>query len=112
MTCEEMNVFRFAVAVAAVCMEDDRPLPSAMTQERACEYISGILKMALSHTGIKYRVRPMKYPASSKIPIIISLEGLGDLLFWFYPRLDACSVAAELEGTLHDTVQRAVRLPA
>lgn len=107
-----MNVFRFAVAVAAVCMEDERPLATAMTRERACEYISGILNMALAHTGIVFHVQPMRYPKCSKIPIIISLEGLGDLLFWFYPHADACTIAEELEGTLHDAVQSAVRVPA
>lgn len=112
MSCEELNVFRFAVTVAAVCMEDDRPPASDMTRELACEYIRGILDIALAHTGIEFRVQPMEYPVSSKIPVIISLEGLGDLLFWFHPYLDACSVASELEGTLHDAVQRAVRVPA
>ena len=48
MSCEELNVFRFAVTVAAVCMEDDRPPASNMTRELACEYIRGILDIALA----------------------------------------------------------------
>ena len=112
MNYEEMNVFRFIVAVAAACMEDVRPRASAMTRERACDYISGILDIALSRFGIGYHVQPMKYPECSKIPIIISLDGLGDRLFWFHPNSDTGTLAAELEGALHDAVQHAVLIPA
>ena len=56
MNYEEMNVFRFIVAVATACMEDEKPRASAVTRERACDYISGILDIALSRFGIGYHV--------------------------------------------------------
>ena len=112
MSYEEMNVFRFIVAVATACMEDERPPASTVTPERACRYIRGILDTALSRFGITYEVRPMAYPACSKIPVIISLNGIGERLFWFYPASDHTEIAQDLEGALHDAIQCAAPVPA
>ena len=112
MTYEELHVFKFIVAVATACMEDERPPAFATTPELACRYIRGILDLALSRFGLAYDVRPMAYPVCSKIPIIISLDGIGDRLFWFYPASDNAAIAKELEGALHDAVQCAAPVPA
>ena len=111
-TYEEMNVFRFIIAVATACMEDERPRADAFTCERACSYVGGILDIALSRFGIDFSVRPMKYPVCCKIPIIITLDGLGERLFWFHPSSDTGALAAELEGVLHDAVQQTILIPA
>ena len=112
MTSEEINLFRFAIAVAAVCMEDERPPAAEMTQERACEYISGILEMALAHTGVTFKAYPMQYPKCSKIPIIISFDRIGKKLFWFYPDSDISSIAEDLLSVVQDPLQCAMRVTA
>lgn len=112
MTGEELNVFGIAVAVAAACLEDEKPDAADMTNEDACEYVGHILSLALANTGIGSRVRPLAYPACSKMPLIISLTGLGERLIWFYPDSDPALLASDLNGALCDLIQCASGVPA
>ena len=107
MNNEEMNVFKFIVAVAVASTEYERPRLGDITGESACRYLREVLGMVFANTGIDYRVQAMPYPPSCKIPMIITLSGAGDCLFWFHPSASAGTVAAELEGALHDIVQNA-----
>ena len=70
---------RFAVAVALACY--DLPTDRAMTSEEA------VIDMALGPDASNVQVEPMEnYPASSKMPLIISMAGVQQHLFWFYPQ--------------------------
>ena len=67
---------RFAVAVALACY--DLPTDRAMTSEEAAQ---------LGPDASNVQVEPMEnYPASSKMPLIISMAGVQQHLFWFYPQ--------------------------
>ena len=106
------SVFRIIIGVAVACMEESRPKLGEATPELVCEYVAGVLETVFSGTGIGVHVRPLVYPASCKFPVIITLDGLGDLLYWYYPGTDASSVADELAGVLRDVAERAERIPA
>ncbi len=106
------SVFRIIIGVAVACMEECRPKAGNATPELVCEYVADVLETVFSGTGIGVHVRPLAYPASSKIPVIIGLDGLGEMLYWYYPGSDAGSVAEELEGVLCEVAERAERVPA
>ena len=106
------SVFRIIIGVAVACMEECRPKTGEATPELVCEYVAGVLETVFSGTGVGVHVRPLAYPSSCKIPVIISLDGLGERLFWYHPGSDAGSVAVELDGALCDVAERAERVPA
>ena len=108
----ENSVFRIIIGVAVACMEDGRPKLEDATPELVCDYVAEVLETAFSGSGIGVHVRPLVYPSSCKFPVIITVEGYGDLLYWYYPGTDAGSVADELAGVLRDVAERAERIPA
>jgi hypothetical protein len=63
-----------AVGVAIACMEDFRPKGN-VTPTAAAQYIREVLELALCNSGIEIAVQPIAYPASSKIPLNITLMG-------------------------------------
>lgn len=74
---------RFAVAVALACY--DLPTDRAMTSEEAAQLVKWVIDMALGPDASNVQVEPMEnYPASSKMPLIISMAGVQQHLFWFY----------------------------
>ena len=76
---------RFAVAVALACY--DLPTDRAMTSEEAAQLVKWVIDMALGPDASNVQVEPMEnYPASSKMPLIISMAGVQQHLFWFYPQ--------------------------
>ena len=76
---------RFAVAVALACY--DLPTDRAMTSEEASQLVKWVIDMALGPDASNVQVEPMEnYPASSKMPLIISMAGVQQHLFWFYPQ--------------------------
>lgn len=75
---------RFAVAVALACY--DLPTDRAMTSEEAAQLVKWVIDMALGPDASNVQVEPMEnYPASSKMPLIISMAGAAASL-WFYPQ--------------------------
>lgn len=76
---------RFAVAVALACY--DLPADRAITSEEAAQLVKWVIDMALGPDASNVQVEPMEnYPASSKMPLIISKAGVQQHLFWFYPQ--------------------------
>lgn len=76
---------RFAVAVALACY--DLPTDRAMTSEETAQLVKWVIDMALGPDASNVQVEPMEnYPASSKMPLIISMAGVQQHLFWFYPQ--------------------------
>ena len=63
------------------------PTDRAMTSEEAAQLVKWVIDMALGPDASNVQVEPMEnYPASSKMPLIISMAGVQQHLFWFYPQ--------------------------
>lgn len=85
MRFDRESFIRFAVAVALACY--DLPTDRAMTSEEAVQLVKWVIDMALGPDASNVQVEPMEnYPASSKMPLIISMAGVQQHLFWFYPQ--------------------------
>lgn len=85
MRIDRESFIRFAVAVALACY--DLPADRAMTSEEAAQLVKWVIDMALGPNASNVQVEPMEnYPASSKMPLIISMAGVQQHLFWFYPQ--------------------------
>ena len=85
MRIDRESFIRFAVAVARACY--DLPADRAMTSEEAAQLVKWVIDMALGPDASNVQVEPMEnYPASSKMPLIISVAGVQQHLFWFYPQ--------------------------
>lgn len=83
MRIDRESFIRFAVAVALACY--DLPADRAMTSEEAAQLVKWVIDMALGPNASNVQVEPMEnYPASSKMPLIISMAGVQQHLFWFY----------------------------
>ena len=92
------SFIRFAVAVALACY--DLPADRAMTSEEAAQLVKWVIDMALGPNAADVTVEPMKnYPVSSKMPLIISVAGVQQHLFWFYPHQafeEMCDTLSEM----------------
>lgn len=85
MRIDRESFIRLAVAVALACY--DLPTDRAMTSEEAAQLVKWVIDMALGPDASNVQVEPMEnYPASSKMPLIISMAGVQQHLFWFYPQ--------------------------
>ena len=85
MKVERESFVRFAVAVALACY--DLPADRAMTSDEAARLVKGVIDMALGPAASGVLVEPMRnYPPSGKMPLIISVAGVQQHLFWFYPQ--------------------------
>lgn len=85
MRIDRESFIRFAVAVALACY--DLPTDRAMTSEEVAQLVKWVIDMALGPDASNVQVEPMEnYPASSKMPLIISMAGVQQHLFWFYPQ--------------------------
>lgn len=93
------DFFKYAVAVAVACMEDERPR-SDVTSEMAAIYIHNILELIFCFSGVAFTVTPMAYPSCSKFPIIIRLLDAGEVLLWYYPQMSPGALSVELESLL------------
>ena len=75
MRIDRESFIRFAVAVALACY--DLPADRAMTSEEAAQLVKWVIDMALGPDASNVQVEPMEnYPASSKMPLIISMAGI------------------------------------
>lgn len=75
MRIDRESFIRFAVAVALACY--DLPADRAMTSEEAAQLVKWVIDMALGPDASNVQVEPMEnYPASSKMPLIISMAGV------------------------------------
>jgi len=93
------NFFKYAIAVAVACTQDDQP-KGDVTQKAAADYIRSILDLVFCHSGIEYTVSPMAYPKCGKVPIIIRLCGIDEVLLWYYPQMSPGDLAVELDSLL------------
>ena len=85
MKVERESFVRFAVAVALACY--DLPADRAMTSDEAARLVKWVIDMALGPAASGVLVEPMRnYPPSGKMPLIISVAGVQQHLFWFYPQ--------------------------
>lgn len=84
MNIERKSFVRFAVAVALACY--DLPKDRAITSDEAGKLVKWVIDMALGPAAADVLVEPMRnYPPSGKMPLIISVSGVQQHLFWFYP---------------------------
>ena len=83
-----------------------RPTRAKATPESVTRYIQSVMEFALSKTGFEVAVEPLKHPASSKIPLIIRVKGVGEYLFWYYPYASDYRMRNELAGALGDLNER------
>jgi hypothetical protein len=100
-----------AVGVAIACMEDFRPKGN-VTPAAAARYIREVLELALCNSGIEIAVQPIAYPASSKIPLNITLMGIDQRLLWFYPQLEHTSWSEDLEELIYEMTEECICIPA
>ena len=85
MKVERKSFVRFAVAVALACY--DLPAERDMTHEEAARLVKWTIDMALGPDACDVTVEPMEnYPPCGKMPLIISVAGEQQHLFWFYPQ--------------------------
>lgn len=85
MRIDRESFIRFAVAVALACY--DLPADRVMTSEEAAQLVKWVIDMALGPAASGVLVEPMRnYPPSGKMPLIISVAGVQQHLFWFYPQ--------------------------
>ena len=98
MKIERKSFVRFAVAVALACY--DRPIDQEISAEEAAVFLKWVIDMALGPDVAVVTVAPMKnYPVSSKMPLIISVAGVQQHLFWFYPHQafeEMCDTLSEM----------------
>ena len=98
MKIERKSFVRFAVAVALACY--DRPIEQEITADKAVILVKWVIDMALGPDAADVTVAPMKnYPVSSKMPLIISVAGVQQHLFWFYPHQafeEMCDALSEM----------------
>ena len=79
MRIDRESFIRFAVAVALACY--DLPADRAMTSEEAAQLVKWVIDMALGPDASNVQVEPMEnYPASSKMPLIISIYELENFM--------------------------------
>lgn len=80
----------YAIGCEAICRAALNYQPDtdrAMTSEEAAQLVKWVIDMALGPDASNVQVEPMEnYPASSKMPLIISMAGVQQHLFWFYPQ--------------------------
>ena len=98
MKIERKSFVRFAVAVALACY--DRPIDQEITAEEAAVLLKWVIDMALGPNAADVTVEPMKNcPVYSKMPLIISVAGVQQHLFWFYPNQafeEMCDALSEM----------------
>ena len=98
MKIERKSFVRFAVAVALAC--HDRPIDQEITAEEAAVLLKWVIDMALGPNAADVTVEPMtNYPVSSTMPLIISVAGVQQHLFWFYPHQafeEMCDALSEM----------------
>lgn len=109
---EDRIILRFSIAVSIRCNTDENPLPKNPTPEQAADYIQNVLEILFAKTGQQISVHPLKYPVSSKFPLIIQLGDISECLFWFYPKMEPSQLAIHLEESLQDLFSGAVSVPA
>jgi hypothetical protein len=109
---DELTVFNCSIAVAIQCTACDRPPAESVTPEGAAKYIQSVLELALATSGMEVKVTPLVHPVSSKIPLIITVFGWDQLLFWYYPNADTTVLAEELEGVLYEFAVDLLCIPA
>lgn len=105
------NFFKYAVAVAVACSQDERP-KGDVTPKDAAGYIRSILDLVFCYSGIEYTVTPMTYPKCGKIPLIIRLYGLDEVLLWYYPQMAPGDLAVELESLLQGALAEVLCMSA
>ena len=67
---EDRIILRFSIAVSIRCNTDDNPLPENPTPEQAADYIQNVLEILFAKSGKQISVHPLKYPVSSKFPLV------------------------------------------
>ena len=77
---EDRIILRFSIAVSIRCNTDDNPLPENPTPEQAADYIQNVLEILFAKSGKQISVHPLKYPVSSKIPLVIQLGDISECL--------------------------------
>ena len=103
MKIERKSFVRFAVAVALACY--DRPIDQEISAEEAATFLKWVIDMALGPNAADvtvetaYKMVKKNYPVSSKMPLIISVAGVQQHLFWFYPHQafeEMCDTLSEM----------------
>lgn len=95
------NGMNFVLTVAIACSRD-YGTDQNVSPDRAAAQIQDVLEIAFSNTGYSFDVQPMAYPASSKIPLVITINDDVQRLLWFYPQMPIASLAEELCGLMCD----------
>lgn len=74
------------------------------SRDENAQFVQHILERVFDKSDLEVKVKPMAYPASSKRPLIISINGDMHRLLWYYPGMKALKLADELYGLLYDVV--------
>lgn len=112
MNINDVNIFRLSIAVAIECSLQDRPQDQDFNPQSAAQYIENVLGIVFANSGRNYTVEPLPYPVCSKIPLIITCDGVDQCLFWFYPHVDQGMLAYMLEDALYGIECENIRVPA
>lgn len=111
MRVERKSFVCFAVAVALACY--DLPVNRAMTSGEAARLVKWVIDMALGPAASCVLVEPMRnYPPSGKMPLIISVAGVQQHLFWFYPQQPFKEMCETLSAMLNEIPVTGDSVPA
>lgn len=100
MKMKENSYFTFATAVAVNCTQVG--IGPDATPEQSAKFVEEVLNVIFTNSGVTANVQPMQYPTSSKIPLIITLNGSVQRLLWFYPQMSSCELADEFAELFSD----------
>lgn len=95
------NGMNFILTVAIACSRDYGVGPD-ISPDKAAAHIKDVLQIAFSNTGYTFDVQPLAYPACSKIPLVITVNGDEQRLLWFYPQMPIATLAEELSSLMVD----------
>lgn len=111
MKLERNSFIRFAVAVALACY--DLPADRSMAPDEAIRLVKWVIDMALGPVASSIQVEPMQgYPPCGKIPLIISIAGVQEHLFWFYPQQSFEDMCDTLSAMLSEIPVSCESVPA
>ena len=81
--------------------------------KQAARLVKGVIDMALGPAASGVLVEPMRnYPPSGKMPLIISVAGVQQHLFWFYPQQPFEEMCETLSAMLNEIPVTGDSVPA
>ena len=105
------SYFRFLVLEAMVTNEP--PITEELSEQDAIDLVKRVICIALQKDESEVQVERLEnYPHCCKMPLLISVDGGDDQLFWFYPQQPFAKMCAALRDMLEDLSASCCAVPA